>query len=538
MWFILSAWALPTTPNWQALGTSADEYFGQRLATSDIDGDGDADLIVGMYGGCRLDIYTASPAGLSLAPSASVSGPCFEAFGEGFADAGDVNGDGYDDVLIGSPEYDNAAGQVMEGKVSLHLGGPSGLSPTSSWDFESNQPLTRLGESLAGLGDLDGDGYDDFALGAPWTSYEGYVLLFLGSPTGPSSAPDLVLEGAPGDSLGVWLASAGDVNGDGAPDLAAGGMGGPNSSGVARVYAGGPGGVDPTPLWTAAGAMYSYFGLVAGPGDLDGDGYDDLVVGAPFETSAWAAEGAVYVFPGSPTGPSPAPTLTLLGGQERSSFGQALAGGDVDGDGRADLLVGSPRWSGLAGVEEGRVQLFFGTELGLSATAGWTSYGGATYASLGTSGVLLDLTGEGGVEPVAGAPLLSSRAGAVYAWRGSDFDGDGYESPEDCDDEDADIHPGLEDLPEDGIDQDCDGEDAVAGDTGEPEPPEDTGEPPTPDTGEPSVPDDDKPEEDGGCGCASSAAPSAAGPAVLGLLGLFGLFGLLARARRRPVTIR
>jgi uncharacterized protein (TIGR03382 family) len=501
-WLSLTAYALPTTPTWQVLGNTANTSTGQDLATGDVDGDGYLDLLVSTPGQCKLDVYAGGSSGPSVTPLSTVSGPCFDAFAFAIAVAGDTNGDGYDDVLVGSPDYDSGGNQVMEGRVSLFLGGPLGLSASSSWDFESNQPSVRLGESLAGVGDLDGDGYDDFVLGAPYASSAGFVLLFLGGPTGPGSAPDPPIEGGPSDGLGAWLAPAGDVNGDGAPDLAAGGSGG-----TASVFAGGPGGVDPVPLWTVSGTPWS-FGVVLGPGDLDGDGYDDLVVGAPLESSVYDAEGAVYVYPGSAAGPALAPTVTLHGGQDQAWFGVGLAGGDVDGDWLADVLVGSPRWGGLGGLEEGQIQLFFGTSAGLSATPAWTAYGGDP-AWLGNAVVLADLDGDGRAEPAAGAPVLDARAGGAFAWIGVDVDGDGCGLPDDCDDDDVAINPDAEDTLEDGIDQDCDGQDAVFADTSDTGTPADTGDSPVPDTGEPGLPAEDKIDEDGGCGCAATGSISA-----------------------------
>src|SRR5262245_55677123 len=114
------ALALPTTPTWQALGGTAGGYMGLTLAVGDVDGDGDDELLVGSPNAGRVDIYAGSPTGPSVAPVTTVLGPVFDGFAEGLAIAGDVNGDGYDDVLTGAPYY-GTSGQPEEGRVSLFL---------------------------------------------------------------------------------------------------------------------------------------------------------------------------------------------------------------------------------------------------------------------------------------------------------------------------------------------------------------------------------------------------------------------------------
>jgi len=113
-------------------------------------------------------------------------------FGSAVASAGDVNNDGYDDVIVGSPGYAN--GQTNEGRALVYLGGPTGPAATPVWDKESNQIGGLYGQSVAGAGDVNGDGYDDVIVGAPGipppVGYAyGWAYLYLGNSTGVDASP-------------------------------------------------------------------------------------------------------------------------------------------------------------------------------------------------------------------------------------------------------------------------------------------------------------------------------------------------------------
>jgi len=143
--------------------------------------------------------------------------------------AGDVNGDGYADVIVGADHYD--AGQIDEGAAFVFLGSASGIadgSPaTAAAQLESDQPGANLGVSVSGAGDVDGDGYSDVIVGANRYSsghtFEGVALIFLGSASGipdgdPTSAATLLQSNQVSANLGVSVSGAGDVNGDGYAD--------------------------------------------------------------------------------------------------------------------------------------------------------------------------------------------------------------------------------------------------------------------------------------------------------------------------------
>src|SRR6185436_7111900 len=134
----------------------------------------------------------------------------------------DVNGDGYSDVLITAPQYDG--GQTNEGRAFLFLGSPSGLTATPAWTAESDQADSLFGYAASSAGDTNGDGYSDVIVGAylydNGQTNEGRAFLYLGSSSGLSPTPAWTAEGdQTGAQFGSSVAAAGDVNGDGYGDL-------------------------------------------------------------------------------------------------------------------------------------------------------------------------------------------------------------------------------------------------------------------------------------------------------------------------------
>ena len=150
------------------------------------------------------------------------SNQSFSELGRAVAPAGDTNADGYGDVVVGAPLFDN--GETDEGKLWLFSRGPAGLQTTPSFTAEGQQTGAMLGAAVAGAGDLSGDTIEDFAVGAPGydngLSNNGRVVLYLGGAGGSAPQPVLQLEAdQPNAGFGGALAVAGDVNGDGRDEL-------------------------------------------------------------------------------------------------------------------------------------------------------------------------------------------------------------------------------------------------------------------------------------------------------------------------------
>jgi hypothetical protein len=182
------------------------ERFGMSLAIADFHHDGNEDLAVGAdwFGDCRGRVYlflgAPSPAGVSSTPAMQLLGQQDAAwFGNAISNAGDVNGDGYADLIVGSPMHTNGVGHASEGLVSLFSGSISGLNTSPSWTYENDQNASNLGLAVSTAGDLDADGYSDVVCGAPFydgtETDEGRAYAFLGSASGLSDYPAWLSDG-------------------------------------------------------------------------------------------------------------------------------------------------------------------------------------------------------------------------------------------------------------------------------------------------------------------------------------------------------
>jgi Secretion system C-terminal sorting domain/FG-GAP repeat len=220
-----------------------------------------------------------------------------ELFGYSVASAGDVNGDGYSDLLIAS-EFFNDGANTNEGRVFVYNGAATGVSPTASYVLDdADQSSAAFGRSVASAGDVNGDGYSDVIVGAfqynaSFTD-DGAAFIYHGSATGLATSPNVILTGSNqlNSRFGQSVASAGDVNGDGYSDVIIGAHwyddGANSDEGRAYIYYGSPTGVPNTVAQTLddgnqAGGQFGF--CVAGAGDVNGDGYSDVVIGAHLYT--------------------------------------------------------------------------------------------------------------------------------------------------------------------------------------------------------------------------------------------------------------
>jgi hypothetical protein len=353
---------LGSLPDWIAANGQPDQYASLALASAgDVNGDGYDDVVVGdsqysddQYEEGRAYIFFGSPSGLSDTPGWIADGnQRIMYFGTAVAGAGDVNGDGYDDVLIGAPyKRDPASGDVI-GQALLYLGSASGLSSTPTWTVEGTGGWNYFGGRLNGAGDVNGDGYDDFMVSDFFYSNdqtaEGRVFFYYGSASGPSTTPGWIADGNQAyDYFGMALAPAGDVNRDGFDDvlIAAPSFDNPESiEGQARLYYGSANGLSTVADWTAEGNQYGvYFGnAVSSAGDVNADGYDDVVIGAYGFTNGEVGEGRAFLFLGSGTGLTAEPAWMAEGDQASAQFGGSVSSaGDVNNDGRDEWVVGAP----------------------------------------------------------------------------------------------------------------------------------------------------------------------------------------------------
>ncbi|MBK7434218.1 MAG: FG-GAP repeat protein [Chitinophagaceae bacterium] len=445
----------------------ANATFGISVAgAGDVNGDGYSDVIVGANGyddgintnEGRAFVYHGSAAGLSLTPNNTPDDAnlAIAQFGISVASAGDVNGDGYSDVIIGAYQYDDGA-NAGEGRAFLYHGSATGLSasPNSTPD-DANQSSASFGTSVACAGDVNGDGYSDVIIGASGyddgaNAGEGRAFLYHGSAAGLSASPNSTPDDAnqTGANFGYSVASAGDVNGDGYSDVIIGAYayddGVNTNEGRAFVYHGGAAGLSATPNSTPddADQANAGFGLsVASAGDINGDGYSDVIIGAyAYDDGANADEGRAFVYHGSATGLSATPNSTPDDADQAGAvFGFSVASaGDVNGDGYSDVIIGAWQYDDGANATEGRAFVYHGSATGLSATPNSTpddadQAGAGLGFSVAGAG---DVNGDGYSDVIIGGRRtmmdLPVKAGLCVPWRGSRPECQPNSTPDDAD---------------------------------------------------------------------------------------------------------
>ena len=433
-------------------GIDAGDQSGFSVSSAgDVNGDGYDDLIIGAHwadpngdrSGETYVVYGGASAPgtdgeLNLGMLDGTNGftltgiDAGDRSGSSVSSAGDVNGDGYDDLIIGARDADLRGGRRIAGETYVVYGGASapgtdgvldlsGLDGTNGFILNGFSPFDRSGFSVSSAGDVNGDGYDDLIIGASGAdpngvdSGETYIVYGGASAPGTNGVLDLsmlngtngfILTGIDGgDNSGFSVSSAGDINGDGYDDLIIGAPfadpNGDSEAGETYIVYGGanaPGRNGELDLSSLDGTNgFILTGIDAGDrsgtsissaGDVNGDGYDDLIIGARFaDPNEDSQAGETYIVYGGANAPGTGGVLNLgalddtngfilagIDARDQSGFSVSSAG-DINGDGYDDLIIGANRANPDGDMNAGETYVIYGGATGTESLTPVTAQG-------------------------------------------------------------------------------------------------------------------------------------------------------------------
>lgn len=393
-------------------GENLNDEFGISVSSAgDVNGDGFTDVIAGTsnYGSFKGKTYIFF-GGISMNNGADLvynGEATVNYFGNSVSNAGDVNGDGYDDVIIGAYGFNG-----ITGKAYLNMYGMNGTF-VSTLNITGGGVLNQLGQSVSSAGDVNGDGYKDIIVGAPYLSPgSGNAYIFYGG-TNMDNIADVTFTGeASNDRLGQSVSAAGDVNGDGYGDVIVGAYGYSSFRGRVYIYYGGAVMNNVADVIMTGEAVNNDFGnSVSGAGDLNGDGYTDVIVGAGrYNTES----GRSYIYYGGVSMNNIA-DVVMTGETTNNNFGGSVAStGDLNADGYDDVIVGAFRYNSYTG----RAYIFYGgsamnnsADVVLNGTA-VNDYFGGSVSSAG------DVNNDGYNDVIVGSYGTGTFTGKAYIYYG------------------------------------------------------------------------------------------------------------------------
>ena len=353
-------------PNW-IINYDDDSVEGELLA-GDLNGDGKDDIVyTDPDGNGTISIHYGSPDGPgALADRILVGSYSDSMLGTGIA-IGDFNCDGFDDIASSEP----GLGMNNSGHISIRLGSATGVSTSTWWEMNGSED-DNLGWSLTSLGDVESDGCTDLAVVADKMilensvasqSQNGLVMILKGNNTSMVHHGNITQTGS-GTMFGRQVIGNGDINGDGYMDMAISNtdsMESPTGYSSVEFFLGNSSGINITAVTTFSpldtGRLYGV--EMSFVGDVDGDGFDDILISELFASTTPYHSGKIHMWGGSSSGP------VKDTWSDKGSFGNALLGqtispaGDINEDGYSDFLVMAP-----SSTKAGKVHLYLGSQNG------------------------------------------------------------------------------------------------------------------------------------------------------------------------------
>ena len=302
----------------------------------------------------------------------------YDWFGESFANAGDYNGDGFTDIIVGAPGNANPTdGQAFEdGHAYLYYGSSHGFRTTPNITLSNTIKFSAFGLSVSGNGDVNNDGLSDVIVAASWKDH-GYAYVYFGKNTANNNTqePDLVLTGADNEILfGEWVRIVKDLNNDGIDDIIVKTTDSTTYDTSIKIYFGSKdltSLAQPDLVLTHVQKSDGFGGSFENVGDINHDGYNDLAVGAPGRFGAVGSDypGMVYIYYGGPNMDNQ-PDMSFVGENGGDNFGFAVSHADINGDGKSDLLM-----SALQFAHQGRIYIYLSNSNSGIPVIAWVGIG-------------------------------------------------------------------------------------------------------------------------------------------------------------------